>query len=109
MEHSGTAPTALADTNTGVFVGLSTHDYLGMASDELTYPEIEAYLAIGTSNAAAAGRISYRLGLQGPAVAVDTACSSSLVAIHQAAKRCAWGNVTSRWPAARTSCLPRRP
>src|SRR5258707_4487349 len=84
VEHSGTAPTALADTNTGVFVGLATHDYLGMASDELTYSEIEAYLAIGTSNAAAAGRISYRLGLQGPAVAVDTACSSSLVAIHQA-------------------------
>src|SRR6267378_8241794 len=84
VEHSGTAPSALADTNTGVFVGLSTHDYLGMASDELAYPEIEAYLAIGTSNAAAAGRISYRLGLHGPAVAVDTACSSSLVAIHQA-------------------------
>ncbi|MCZ8379917.1 SDR family NAD(P)-dependent oxidoreductase [Mycobacterium sp. CPCC 205372] len=84
VEHSGTAPTALAETNTGVFVGLATHDYLGMASDELTYPEIEAYLAIGTSNAAAAGRISYRLGLQGPSVAVDTACSSSLVAIHQA-------------------------
>src|SRR3954451_5034979 len=84
VEHSGTAPTALAGSNTGVFVGLSTHDYLGMASDELTYPEIEAYVAIGTSNAAAAGRISYRLGLQGPAVAVDTACSSSLVAIHQA-------------------------
>src|ERR1700738_1508802 len=84
VEHSGTAPSALADTNTGVFVGLATHDYLAMAADELDYPEIEAYLAIGTSNAAAAGRISYRLGLQGPAVAVDTACSSSLVAIHQA-------------------------
>ena len=84
VEHSGTAPTALANTNTGVFVGLATHDYLGMASGDLTYPEIEAYMAIGTSNAAAAGRISYRLGLQGPSVAVDTACSSSLVAIHQA-------------------------
>ncbi|MFI5506558.1 SDR family NAD(P)-dependent oxidoreductase [Mycobacterium sp. NPDC051804] len=84
IEHSGTAPTSLAESNTGVFVGLATHDYLGMASDELTYSEIEAYLAIGTSNAAAAGRISYRLGLQGPSVAVDTACSSSLVAIHQA-------------------------
>jgi len=84
VEHSGIAPTDLAETNSGVFVGLATHDYLGMASDELTYPEIEAYMAIGTSNAAAAGRISYRLGLQGPSVAVDTACSSSLVAIHQA-------------------------
>lgn len=84
VEHSGTAPTALANTRTGVFVGLATHDFLGMASDALTYSEIEAYLAIGTSSAAAAGRISYRLGLQGPAVTVDTACSSSLVAIHQA-------------------------
>ncbi|GAB1811578.1 type I polyketide synthase [Mycobacterium sp. MUNTM1] len=84
VEHSGTAPTDLANSNTGVFIGISTHDYLGMASDELTYDQIEAYTAIGTSSAAAAGRISYRLGLQGPAVAVDTACSSSLVAIHQA-------------------------
>lgn len=84
VEHSGTAPTALANTKTGVFVGLSTHDYLAMASSELNYPEVEAYLAIGTSGAAGAGRISYRLGLHGPAVTVDTACSSSLVAIHQA-------------------------
>lgn len=91
VEHSGTAPSALAETNTGVFVGLATHDYLGMQSDELTHPEIEAYMAIGTSNAAAAGRISYRLGLQGPAVAVDTACSSSLVAIHQACQALSLG------------------
>ncbi|WP_131815173.1 type I polyketide synthase, partial [Mycolicibacterium holsaticum] len=84
VEHSAIAPSALAETTTGVFVGLSTHDYLGMVSDGLNYHEIEPYTSIGSSNAAAAGRISYRLGLQGPAVAVDTACSSSLVAIHQA-------------------------
>lgn len=84
VEHSGTAPSSLANTQTGVFVGLATNDFLGMASSELTYEEIEAYLAIGTSSAAAAGRISYRLGLHGPAVTVDTACSSSLVSIHQA-------------------------
>jgi acyl transferase domain-containing protein/acyl carrier protein len=84
VEHSGTAPSALADTRTGVFMGLSTHDYLGMISDNLRYDEIEAYLGTGTSPAAGVGRISYRLGLQGPAIAVDSACSSSLVAVHQA-------------------------
>ena len=71
VEHSGTAPSALADTRTGVFMGLSTHDYLGMISDDLRYDEIEAYLGTGTSPAAGVGRISYRLGLQGPAVTVD--------------------------------------
>jgi len=84
VEHAGIAPTALANSRTGVFVGLSTHDYLELASQSLEYTDFEAYLAVGTSGAAGAGRISYRLGLQGPAVTVDTACSSSLVAIHQA-------------------------
>ncbi|MGF2944801.1 beta-ketoacyl synthase N-terminal-like domain-containing protein, partial [Mycobacterium sp. Lab-001] len=30
VEHSGTAPSSLANTKTGVFMGLGTHDYLGL-------------------------------------------------------------------------------
>ncbi|HEY9306074.1 MAG TPA: SDR family NAD(P)-dependent oxidoreductase, partial [Mycobacterium sp.] len=91
VEHSGTAPSALANTKSGVFMGLGTHDYLGLISEQLSYSEIEAYVAIGTSSAAGAGRISYGLGLQGPAVSVDTACSSSLVAVHQACQALRFG------------------
>ena len=84
VEHSGTPPSALAGTKTGVFMGLTMQDYLMLLTKALSLADIEAYLVTGTSPSAAAGRISYRLGLRGPAVAVDTACSSSLVAVHQA-------------------------
>ena len=84
VEHSGSAPSALAGSKTGVFMGLSTQDYLCLLTNAMSLEDIEAYLGIGTSAAAGAGRISYRMGLLGPAITVDTACSSSLVAVHQA-------------------------
>jgi acyl transferase domain-containing protein len=44
----------------------------------------DAYNGTGGSHAAAAGRLSYLLGIRGPSLAVDTACSSSLVSVHLA-------------------------
>ena len=41
-----------------------------------------AYSGTSTALSVASGRVSYTLGLVGPAVSLDTACSSSLVAIH---------------------------
>ena len=84
VEHAGIAPSALAGTQTGVFMGLSTHEFAGMLIRLCSLEDIDFYSGTGISAAAGAGRISYRLGLQGPAVIVDTACSSSLVALHQA-------------------------
>lgn len=82
LEHAGHAPTELAGTQTGVFVGISGNEYsrrqLGNA--EL----IDGYAGTGNSASIAANRVSYVLDLRGPSMAVDTACSSSLVAVHLA-------------------------
>ncbi len=84
VEHAGMSPASLAGTQTGVFMGLSTHEFAGMIVRLSRLEDIDFYSGTGCSPAAGAGRISFRLGLRGPAVIVDTACSSSLVALHQA-------------------------
>ncbi|HKP41458.1 type I polyketide synthase, partial [Mycobacterium sp.] len=92
VEHAGIAPSSLSGTDTGVFMGLSTHEFGGMLVRLCEIEDIDIYSGTGTSPAAGAGRISYRLGLQGPSVIVDTACSSSLVAVHQACQALSSGD-----------------
>ena len=83
LEDAGIDADRVAGTNTGVFVGLSTRDYADLlSSSDAARPG--AYFGTGTAASAAAGRLSYALGLEGPSLVVDTACSSSLVAVHLA-------------------------
>ncbi|MDA2890722.1 sulfolipid-1 biosynthesis phthioceranic/hydroxyphthioceranic acid synthase [Mycolicibacterium sp. BiH015] len=84
VEHAGLTPHALAESLTGVFVGLTHFDYqlVNAGSDAMAGP----YGFEGNTFGMASGRIAYSLGLHGPALTLDTACSSGLTAVHMACR-----------------------
>jgi acyl-CoA synthetase (AMP-forming)/AMP-acid ligase II/3-oxoacyl-(acyl-carrier-protein) synthase/acyl carrier protein len=82
LERAGLAPDSLAGSSTGVFLGMSAHDFSRLLFSSAA--DISAYAGTGGAASMAANRVSYFLDLRGPSLAVDTACSSSLVAVHLA-------------------------
>jgi len=85
LEHAGIDPTSLRHGDTGVFMGVTTLDYI-FESTDLESADVDAYLAPGLTHSAVSGRLSYFLGLRGPCMTVDTTCSPSLTATHLAVR-----------------------
>ncbi|MBB4892333.1 acyl transferase domain-containing protein/acyl carrier protein [Streptomyces olivoverticillatus] len=92
LERAGIDPETLHGTRTAVYAGVSSSDYLrGLQR----MPEsVAGHMMTGVASSVLSGRISYALGLEGPAVTIDTACSSSLVALHLAAQALRGGECT---------------
>ncbi|KJC40904.1 hypothetical protein UB31_26790, partial [Bradyrhizobium sp. LTSP849] len=79
LEDAGIVPKSVAESTTGLFIGIGPNEY---QTRGFNLAEADAYAATGGGAAFSAGRLAYHLGVQGPVMAVDTACSSALVALH---------------------------
>ena len=86
LEDGGQVPERLAGTSTGVYVGVSTHDYGDMHMGPGQRHLLDPHVNIGNALCAAPNRLSYLLDLRGPSMAIETACSSSLTAVHLACR-----------------------
>nr|WP_020406515.1 type I polyketide synthase [Hahella ganghwensis] len=83
IENAGWQKQQLAGSDTGVFIGVSTNDYLYMKIKlSPGMNSFNAYSGLGNANSVAANRISFFYDLKGPSMAVDTACSSSMTAFY---------------------------
>ncbi len=84
LEDAGIDPSGLKGSRTGVYSGISNDEYRMLVLDSTRPTEAASslYALSGTNLNGTAGRVSFVLGLNGPAKAVDAACASALVAVH---------------------------
>ncbi|KAI1127489.1 hypothetical protein F5Y10DRAFT_292768 [Nemania abortiva] len=86
FERAGYTLEQLRGSQTGVFIGVSNIlGHLGLSPNMRRNPaDLDGYTVTGSAGGTISGRISYHMGLEGPAMTIDTACSSSLVTTHLA-------------------------
>jgi amino acid adenylation domain-containing protein len=81
FERAGYTMHQLRGSQTGVYIGVCS---ISAHAPTKALAALDGYAATGSAGGTISGRVSYALGLEGPALTVDTACSSSLVTTHLA-------------------------
>ncbi|ACL75234.1 SDR family NAD(P)-dependent oxidoreductase [Ruminiclostridium cellulolyticum] len=81
IEDSGYTKSKLTNSGVGVFVGVMYGHYQLFGVEECQKGNM---IALESSYASVANRISYFFNFHGPSIALDTMCSSSITAIHLA-------------------------
>ena len=81
MEDAGYNLEKLKKYEIGVYVGVMYGHYQMFGAEETLYGNP---MALSSSYASIANRVSYTFDLTGPSIAIDTMCSSSLTTIHLA-------------------------
>lgn len=81
LEDAGYIRNTLKEKKVGVFVGVMYGHYQLYGAEESQKGNV---IALSSSYASVANRVSYYFNFNGPSLAVDTMCSSSLTTIHLA-------------------------
>ncbi|MHB9857129.1 SDR family oxidoreductase [Streptomyces sp. YIM S03343] len=84
LEHAGLRADDLRGSRTGMFTGVTLHEYAVRQLRHLGPEDVDGYTVTSCLPNYASGRVSYFFGFTGPSVAVDAACASSLVTVHLA-------------------------
>lgn len=86
LEDAGIAPSSLQGSRTCVHTGISNDEYRMWVVNTSRPGEAAGslYALSGTNLNGTSGRVSFVLGLMGPAKAVDAACASAMVAVNDA-------------------------
>ncbi|PKM94960.1 MAG: hypothetical protein CVU84_08530 [Firmicutes bacterium HGW-Firmicutes-1] len=81
IEDAGYTKLRLEQYKVGVFAGVMYNHYPMYAAEESMKGNV---IAVNSTYASIANRVSYYFNLNGPSISLDTMCSSSLTAIHLA-------------------------
>ncbi|PHH79873.1 hypothetical protein CDD82_2127 [Ophiocordyceps australis] len=82
FEDAGLSICKLSGSNTSVYTGCFTNDYLSILQQD--HQAEQGHGAVGIAQSMLANRLSWFFNLKGASMNLDCACSSSLVALHLA-------------------------